>query len=237
LEHGVVSATQEVLEWVMRFIQEKSLQNGDVLPGELEIAQTIGVGRSSVREACAALKAFGVTKSKAGVGLILAEDPRRLDLMSLFTQEHFNGKDYQAVRQLRNFIELGAVDIILANATQEQVEKLRRLVVMISLKDDSPLTPLEFEIRFHEQLALITGNHLIIALSLLYRPLFQYHSDYVLHPEASAVMPDRDIDNHAAVVQALMDRNHDALVEAMRKQMMPDPSVVSAEKRLSKGKK
>lgn len=213
------SISRKVVEWIAKHILEKHLTAGDVLPSEATISAQLSVGRSSVREAFATLKAFGIAQSKPGVGLVLESDHRRLDLMALFTREHFERADYKAVKELRDFVEIGAVDAMINNVTTKQIEKLRRLITMISLKEDSPITPVEFEIRFHETLAMISNNRFAIALSLLYGPLFEYHSANLIPYESAEVMPDFVITDHQDIVNALEKKDTTSLVEALKRQM------------------
>ena len=49
------TSTERVLEWIQQYIEARNLTPGDALPKELEIAQSVGVARSSVREALTAL--------------------------------------------------------------------------------------------------------------------------------------------------------------------------------------
>ena len=52
--------SRQVLNWIVEYILSQGMHIGDVLPAELDVAEELDVGRSSVREAFAALKAFGV---------------------------------------------------------------------------------------------------------------------------------------------------------------------------------
>ena len=208
--------SREVLDWIVRLVREKRLSPGDVLPSEIETAEELGVGRSSVREAFAILRAFGVVRSKPGVGPLLIGDWRRLDLMTLFAHDRFELSDYRAFRQLRNFLELGSADVIMERAKAADISRLRRLVDEISRGEQSSISPLEFEVQFHEQLATLTGNRFVIALSLLYRPLFEYHTTHRLTWVDQQTMPASVVAGHRRVVKALETGDREALVEAMR---------------------
>lgn len=212
----MTSTSREALDWIVRYVREHELSPGDALPNEIEVAEKLSIGRSSVREAFAVLRAFGVVRSKPGVGALLIGDYRRLDLMALFAHDHFELTDYRAFRQLRNFLELGSAEVILDRVRARDVRELRRLVDEIALGEDSSITPLEFEISFHGQLAQLTGNRFVVALSLLYRPMFEYHVSHRLPLEDQQVMPPEVVATHARIVDALEKRDQAALIEALR---------------------
>lgn len=212
----MATTSRDALDWITRYIRDHKLQMGDPLPSEIEVTDRLEIGRSSVREAFAVLRAFGICRSKPGVGQILLTDSRQLDLMSLFAHDYFSLDEYLAFRQLRNFIELGSAELMMQRATPDQILKLRRLVEGISLGKASILTPLEFEIQFHEQLAMISGNRFSIALGLLYRPMFEYHTNHRLTSEDKNIMPKEVIATHERIVDALESENLEELKLALR---------------------
>ncbi|MEU8177707.1 FCD domain-containing protein [Microbispora hainanensis] len=65
---GRPRAFEEVLARIEERIAADSLIVGDRLPGERQLAEQLGVGRSSVREALRVLETLGVVASQAGRG-------------------------------------------------------------------------------------------------------------------------------------------------------------------------
>ncbi|MBR3806516.1 MAG: FadR family transcriptional regulator [Clostridia bacterium] len=62
---------EQILASVVNIIKRGGYSVGDRLPTEKEIAESLGVGRNSVREAMKALNMAGVTSSVAGKGTFL----------------------------------------------------------------------------------------------------------------------------------------------------------------------
>ena len=56
-------ARSRVLLWIEQYIRANKPGVGEALPAELEIARSLRVGRSSVREALSALKVLGIVQS------------------------------------------------------------------------------------------------------------------------------------------------------------------------------
>lgn len=71
-------AFEKIISLIEEAILDGRLQPGDRLPAERDLAETFGVGRSSVREALRALEMFGVVAARRGTGAdggsIVAED-------------------------------------------------------------------------------------------------------------------------------------------------------------------
>ena len=63
-----VCATDQVVNWVKSEIQSGRLRVGDKLPKEADMAEMLGVGRSSLREGMKILNTYGVVESRQGEG-------------------------------------------------------------------------------------------------------------------------------------------------------------------------
>ncbi len=58
-----------IRDYVKQHILDHGLSAGDPLPSETQLAQELGVGRSSAREAIKALQSLGVVEVRHGEGL------------------------------------------------------------------------------------------------------------------------------------------------------------------------
>jgi len=57
-----------VTDQILELVKNGSLGPGDQLPSEVRMAEQLGVGRSSVREALRALEILGIVESRSGIG-------------------------------------------------------------------------------------------------------------------------------------------------------------------------
>ncbi|TIT84305.1 MAG: FadR family transcriptional regulator, partial [Mesorhizobium sp.] len=62
-----------VQESLRNYIEANRLKAGDALPPETFLAQQLGVGRNSVREAIKALESIGILETRRGIGVFVKE--------------------------------------------------------------------------------------------------------------------------------------------------------------------
>lgn len=69
------SVALQLLERIKSALISGELQPGDYLPSETELTQTLGIGKSSVREAIKMLQAIGIVEVKRGQGTVIRKEP------------------------------------------------------------------------------------------------------------------------------------------------------------------
>ncbi len=69
---------EAVRDYIKQYILDRKLKPGDPLPPEGQLAQELGVGRSSVREAVKALQSLGIIEARQGNGLQFKGDAQVL---------------------------------------------------------------------------------------------------------------------------------------------------------------
>jgi DNA-binding FadR family transcriptional regulator len=140
---------------------------GQRLPSERELARTMEVGRSSVREAIGMLRVDGIVETRAGSGSFVAVDaPERLrdqPVADLFTHD----ASPFALLEAREAFE-PAVSRLAATRARRDPFAERLLADMERLSD--PTNPDERSIwsdadrLFHRQVGAMTGNPVVVAL-------------------------------------------------------------------------
>jgi DNA-binding FadR family transcriptional regulator len=133
------------------------LAPGSRLPTEQELTSTLGVSRTVVREAVAALRADGLVVTRRGSGAYVASNPTaspfRLparDLDKLETSVE--------VMELRLSVEVEAAALAAERATRRQIADIRsawRAIDQALKRDDSAVAQ---DKAFHHTIAEATGN-------------------------------------------------------------------------------
>lgn len=157
-----VSATTQVIETIRTSINSGKLKAGDKLPNEMDLARTIGVGRSSLREGIRTLSSFGLIEIKHGEGTFVAD--KYAERIFEFLGFDSTPENISYMLELRKVVELGNIRIAADRLTDEQLKELRGMVNAI----DPGKYPLEEAERadrmFHESIVRFAGNPLIIEI-------------------------------------------------------------------------
>ena len=66
---------ERVAEQIAQLIQERELKEGDRLPNEFDLAQELGVGRGTIREAVKQLVARNILTIQRGKGTFVTRNP------------------------------------------------------------------------------------------------------------------------------------------------------------------
>lgn len=139
----------------------ESMRPGDRLPGERALAESLGVGRSAVREAISALEVLGIVDTRAGSGTYLRSGTSEL-LPSTLSWSLLLDQDRTAeLTVVRSALERSAAELAALERTEEQAQQLLELVRRQREARDDPERYVEADIAFHRELAAISGNKLL----------------------------------------------------------------------------
>lgn len=178
-------------------ILHKRIIAGEVRPGEWlrqeDIASQLGVSMTPVREALDSLVASGLAEREPyrGVRVVELSQEEMLDAYGL-----------------RILLEPSAARLASENATQPQVQELKRLLVgtleLVRLEDMSRLR--ELSRQFHASVVTMSGSPLLTRLYgiaaakfpdwMLYEAMFR-------HPEALTESLRHEQDEHRAILEAI----------------------------------
>jgi GntR family transcriptional regulator, transcriptional repressor for pyruvate dehydrogenase complex len=149
--------TREVVDRIAADIRQGRLEPGARLPTEQEMIASMGVSRTVVREAIAALRAQGLVTTRQGVGAFVADGalrpPFRLEsegLRSIAEAVH--------VMELRMGVEVEAAGLAAERAQPAQIEAIAAALDGIDraiARDELGVTE---DFAFHRGIAEATGN-------------------------------------------------------------------------------
>ena len=154
-----------VIDRIKTLLIEQKLKPGDLLPSENMLAENIGVSRGTIREAMKILSAFGIVEIRRGDGTYVATSANRKIFDPLIFSLIITNTDSEELIQLREMMEVGVIDLIIKNATDEDIEELKaahQQMEDLSIAGVDELARLnECDIHFHRIMAKITRNHLV----------------------------------------------------------------------------
>lgn len=150
-------------------VRSGALAPGERLPGERELARSMGVGRSSVREAIAALQVEGVVVTRPGSGTYVANDPPLA-----IDDGCVPDVSPSALLEARALLEPRVAALAAERGVGADAETERLLAAM----ETNTLPWNDADRLFHHRLAELTGNPVLVILAaqiadVMDQPLWQ----------------------------------------------------------------
>ena len=154
-------------------ILDGSLDIGDTLAAERELAAELGVSRGAVREAIRALEAQGVVESSVGAGatggtrIIRARTRALTRLLRLHVA--LAGGRLREVVELRVALERSSATLAAASVTPEALETMRTLLAKMRGEGADIETFNRLDTDFHVAIARAADNTLVTDLTIAVR--------------------------------------------------------------------
>lgn len=140
---------------------------GDKLPSEQAIADELGTGRNSVREAIRTLNAYGVLETKRTGTFVCTHYSAKM-MNPLIYGIILSKADNDDLIELRQNLEKVIIHLAIAKANDDDIERVRKqLDIQIRRHDSGTLTAAEMtdlDIEFHELICSCTHNALLLDL-------------------------------------------------------------------------
>ncbi|WP_437223013.1 FadR/GntR family transcriptional regulator [Planctomicrobium sp. SH661] len=157
-------------------IQSEHLDDGTFFMTEADLAAEYGVSRAVAREAVGQLQALGILEGRKRKGLIVRHpDPLLLfsnSLPSLVRAE----RDWKELELLRYVIEVGAIDLAVRSATEEQIEQLSEIMDRLEAAlriDPCSEDSVRLDMEFHLLVLQMTGSRLVAGMQEVLVKFFQ----------------------------------------------------------------
>lgn len=155
------SAVDFVMDSIREALLKRQLNPGDKLPSENELAASMQVSRSTVREAMKVLSAYGIIDVVRGNGTYIREDDKNISMDSMLFGFLLSQPSQQEQLEFRSYIERIVVELAIKNATQEDIDALEQNNAELGSIEDNTEKSSQVDIHFHELLGKATHNRLI----------------------------------------------------------------------------
>lgn len=193
-----------VRESLRRYIEENHLGAGDPLPPESDLAQQLGVGRNSVREAIKSLESLGVLETRRGVGVFVKAFSFQPLLENLAYGLQISLRDVEEMREIRRVLETGLIDKTVAMIGAEDIDALREVTERMRVKAEAGEGFAEEDQRFHRLLFRCQDNQTLSALIDVFWTAFYKASDFANLANTDPLATWRD---HHDIVEAVAARD------------------------------
>ncbi len=220
------SPVSEVARRMLDLFTSGRVAPGTRLPPERQLAATLEVGRSAVREALAALEILGIVDVRPGSGTYLRGTASALLPQTLRWGLLIGERNTAELLELRSGLEIYVARLAAARADDATLAAIGACLDRMSASLDDLPSFARADFDFHAALGRAADNDILIEQLDVVRSLLQVYADRAVHDADEARIA---IDEHAAVLRALGRRDGHAAASAMAIHMATASSRLAAE--------
>ena len=188
------------------------LEPGTRLPPERQLASALGVGRSAVREALAALEILGIVDVRPGSGTYLRGNASELLPQTLSWGLMIGERSTDQLMELRAGLESYCARLAAERIDAEQIDALRESIEGMRAGFEDLDAFVTADAAFHAVLGVAAGNPIVTDLLAVSRQLLRVYND------RSVYKPDdmrAAVEEHSAILEALEAHDGDRAASAM----------------------
>jgi GntR family transcriptional repressor for pyruvate dehydrogenase complex len=210
VEKGTVVSL--VMERIKEALVNRELKPGDYLPSEIELTRSLGVGKSSIREAVKMLQAMGVVEVRRGQGTVIREHPGDDCLSPLIFQLILENGYPRDLLDLRIMFEPAYTVMAMKRATREDTVRVEEAVenLQASIRSGAPIA--EDDLSFHVAVLKATRNPLVIRIGETIMQLFRASI-----ARSMKTIPETALRDHRRILEAFREKDEEALRKAILK--------------------
>ncbi|GHV69202.1 GntR family transcriptional regulator [Spirochaetia bacterium] len=215
--HKKEKITDQVLGQLKNALMRGELKPGDRLPGASELASTMGVGISSVREAIKMLESLGAVEARQGEGTFVCTTLREGVADAFEIQFMLLPRTAEYLVQFREMYETAYTVLALRNAEAEDLAKVEAVVLAQEekLKSGSGdgFVDAGDEMDFHRSVLYCTHNPYVIKIGEVSLELFFDVASQKLEPLTLRPV----VSDHRAIYEALLHKDQEKLREVFER--------------------
>jgi len=177
---ATLSLVDKVEQNLRDYFSEANLQPGDAIPKEAELALSMGVSRTALREALSRLRTLGLIESKRNRGIILTQPDILGSFERVLNPMLLDSATLQDIFELRLVLEMGITDFLFMRKSKVNLDKLELLVKKEEETKDRFIKN-RYDVAFHSMLYEISGNQTLLRFQKMLLPIFNLvHSGQII---------------------------------------------------------
>jgi GntR family transcriptional repressor for pyruvate dehydrogenase complex len=188
------------------------LEPGTRLPPERQLSTRLGVGRSAVREALAALEILGIVDVRPGSGTYLRGSASSLLPETLRWGLMIGKQNTRQLIELREGLESYAARLAAERIEHKDLDVLAESIDSMQQSQADVAAFVGADSAFHDVLGRVAGNSMLLDLLQVSRSLLRVYNDRAVSETAQMQAA---IDEHGAILEALRAHDGGAAATAM----------------------
>ena len=215
------SVVQQIIDSLVEAMIHKELRPGDQIPTEMELAESLGVGRNSVREAIKILVYFGVLEIRRAEGTYVCEGFTETMIDPIIYGIILDkAGSYEYLMELREIMEAGVMKLAMQNAEEEEIRKLKiqleRMRREIELGPDNVDRVFHEDNEFHSIITAMGHNPLVQKIEAVVRTLTHSMRYETVKTMVESGKGQELYEAHAKLLQILENKDESGLNENVR---------------------
>lgn len=204
------SVVVQIIDRIKRALLNGEVRPGDFLPSETELTRSLGVGKSSVREAVKMLQAMGIVEVRQGQGTMIREIPGNDYLDSMAFHLLLTRRLTQDILDLRLMFEPAYTVMAMRRATGEDVARIGAAVERLERAVRLGTQRAEDDLAFHQAILDATHNPLVVRIGETLMQLYEASIG-----TSMKLIPDIALADHRAIYEAFRARDEAAVRQAI----------------------
>jgi len=204
---------EEVARQLERMILKK-LHPGDKLPSERELAETLGVSRSSIRDAIRSLELVGLVEPRQGSGTVVREISADTVMNPLTNVLRHKVELVTELIDFRKMLEPPLAGRAATHATEEELAEMEEILRRQESKFRAGQLAIEEDSEFHYAIAMASGNSVVLKVLDVLMDLLRDTRERSLQTEGR---PHKSLAGHRKILAAIKKRDAEAARAAMRR--------------------
>ncbi len=198
---------EEIVEQLKELIRTGNLKPGDKLPSEREMAESMKVSRSSVREALTALEALGILDVHPGEGTFIKQTSKSEIFESLALVLAMERNPSAQLMEVRRILETESAALASLRATEVNLSKIKANLNQMK-NAHSIQEAVEYDLKFHFAIAEATQNTILLRImntiaDLMHNTFFQDRVELFTDSQKGP----RILKEHEEIYMAICERN------------------------------
>jgi GntR family transcriptional regulator, transcriptional repressor for pyruvate dehydrogenase complex len=210
------TAVSEVTRRLLDYFTSGAIEPGTRLPPERQLAASLGVGRSAIREALAALEILGVVTVRPGSGTYLRGNVSELLPQTLSWGMLLGEQKTRELIGVRHGLEVQAARLAATSVTDQGLSDLAGLLATMKANKSSFDAFVAADMQFHQDVAAAADNELLSEMLQSVRSLLRVWAERAIDDRKHAQLTCRE---HEAILTALRARDPMQAAEAMSNHM------------------
>jgi len=209
--------TDKIFDYIKSQIRSGEWTPNMKLPSEIELAETLGVSRMSLRMAIQKSNVIGLTETRVGEGTFVRDFSMRSYFSELYSAKILS-KDYNTINDFRMILQIGSIRLAFEKDTfDSDVKELE--AIYLEMEEAANQNDIErfrdIDSRFHQKICGLADNELMYmlydAIEYTLNEVSATNVEYSIKKSGSF---DNILKFHRTIFEGIKNRQIDTCIEA-----------------------